>query len=147
MQRIPKQRNDMRVTGIQFSCEESKEQNLSKAEELINSAVKQHQPQLVCLQELFTTRYFPSQFDYSFFDLAERIPGPTTERMARIAKQQGVYIIAPIYEEAEPNLYFNSAPLISPDGKILGVYRKIHIPLFDYTLEDGTNGEKRHISS
>ncbi len=137
----------MRVAGIQFSCEESKEQNLSKAEELISSAVKQHQPQLVCLQELFTTRYFPSQFDYSFFDLAERIPGPTTERMARIAKQQGVYIIAPTYEEAEPNLYFNSAPLISPDGKILGVYRKIHIPLFDYTLEDGTNGEKRHISS
>ena len=51
--------------------------------------------------------------------------------MARIAKQQGVYIIAPIYEEAEPNLYFNSAPLISPDGKILGVYRKIHIPLLN----------------
>ena len=66
--------------------------------------------------------------------------------MARIAKQQGVYIIAPIYEEEEPNLYFNSAPLISPDGKILGVCRKIHIPLFDYTLEDETNGEKRHIS-
>ena len=147
MQSIPKQRNDMRVAGIQSSCEESKEQNLSKAEELINSAVKQHQPQLVCLQELFTTKYFPSQFDYSFFDLAEKIPGPTTERMARLAKQQGIYIIAPIYEEAEPNLYFNSAPLISPDGKILGVYRKIHIPLFEYTLEDETDGEKRHISS
>ena len=53
---------------------------------------------------------------YVDFDLAEKIPGPTTERMARLAKQQGIYIIAPIYEEAEPNLYFNSAPLISPDG-------------------------------
>ncbi len=137
----------MRVAGIQFSCEESKEQNISKAEELIKSAVDRCQPQLVCLQELFTTRYFPSQFDYSFFNLAEKIPGPTTTRMAQVAKQHGVYIIAPIYEEAEPNLYFNSAPLISPDGKILGVYRKIHIPLFDYTLKDDTNGEMRHISS
>jgi len=137
----------MRVAGIQFSCEESKEQNISKAEELIKSAVDRCQPQLVCLQELFTTRYFPSQFDYSFFTLAEKIPGPTTTRMAQVAKQHGVYIIAPIYEEAEPNLYFNSAPLISPDGKILGVYRKIHIPLFDYTLKDDTNGEMRHISS
>ncbi len=137
----------MRVAGIQFSCEESKEQNISKAEELIKSAVDRCQPQLICLQELFTTRYFPSQFDYNFFNLAERIPGPTTTRMAQIAKQHGVYIIAPIYEEAEPNLYFNSAPLISPDGKILGVYRKIHIPLFDYTLKDDSNGEMRHISS
>ncbi len=137
----------MRVAGIQFSCEESKEQNINKAEELIKSAIDRCQPQLICLQELFTTRYFPSQFDYSFFNLAERIPGPTTTRMAELAQKHGVYIIAPIYEEAEPNLYFNSAPLISPDGKILGVYRKIHIPLFDYTLKDDTNGEKRHISS
>ena len=137
----------MRVAGIQFSCEESKEQNISKAEELIKSAIDRCQPQLICLQELFTTRYFPSQFDYNFFNLAEEIPGPTTTRMAQIAQQHGVYIIAPIYEEADPNLYFNSAPLISPDGKILGVNRKIHIPLFDYTLKDDTNGEIRHISS
>ena len=137
----------MRVAGIQYSCVESKEDNIRKAEELIQSAVDTCRPQLICLQELFTTPYFPSQFDYNFFGLAESIPGPTTDRMAALAKQHGLYMIAPIYEEAEPNLYFNSAPLISPDGKILGVYRKIHIPLFDYTLEDESSGEKRHISS
>ena len=137
----------MRVAGIQFSCEESKEHNISKAEELIRSTISECDPQLICLPELFNTLYFPSQFSYDFFQLAEPIPGPSTDRMARIAKEHGVYIIAPIYEEAESNLYFNSAPIIAPDGKILGVYRKVHIPLFDYTLTDESDGKKRHISS
>ena len=137
----------MRIAGIQHSCTESKEKNIQKAEELISAAVKTCKPQLICLQELFTTTYFPSQFDYDFFGLSESIPGPTTDRMATLAKKYGIYIIAPIYEEAEPNLYFNSAPLISPDGQILGIYRKIHIPLFDYTLEDESDGKKKHISS
>src|SRR5262245_52520431 len=109
----------MRVAGIQFACDESKQNNTQKAEALIQRAASSCRPDLVCLQELFSTRYFPSQFDYRFFALAETIPGPTTDRLATLARKHGLYIVAPIYEEAEPNVYFNSAPLIAPDGKIV----------------------------
>lgn len=137
----------MKVAGIQFASSESKEENLRKAEDMVDRAVASGRPDLVCFQELFTTRYFPSTFNYAFFKLAEKIPGPTTERMSRLAQRHGIYIVAPIYEEAGPNVYFNSAPLIAPDGKIVGVTRKIHIPLFDYRLKDENDGLDRHICS
>ena len=137
----------MRVAGIQFACRQSKEWNLGRAEALITRAAETCKPDLICLQELFHTLYFPSRFDYSFFGLAEKIPGPTTELLAGLAAKHRTYIVAPIYEEAEPNVYFNSAAFIAPDGKIVGVYRKIHIPLFDYTLKDEADGRDRHICS
>jgi N-carbamoylputrescine amidase len=83
---------------------------------------------LVCLPELFRTVYFAQREDPAWFDLAEPIPGPTTHALAQAARQAGVVIIAPLFERRAPGLYHNSAAVIDADGRLVGVYRKMHIP-------------------
>jgi N-carbamoylputrescine amidase len=83
---------------------------------------------IVCLQELFNAPYFAKSLRAERFDLAEPIPGRTTERMQRVASELGVVIVAPIYERQAAGLYRNSAAVIDADGTLLGVYRKMHIP-------------------
>ncbi len=83
---------------------------------------------VVCLPELFRSRYFCQHEDAAFFDLAETIPGPTVEALCRVARKLEVVIIAPVFERRAAGLYHNSAAVIDADGRLAGVYRKMHIP-------------------
>jgi N-carbamoylputrescine amidase len=83
---------------------------------------------VVCLPELFRSRYFAQREDAALFDLAEPVPGPSTEALGRAARQAGVVVIAPVFERRAPGLYHNSAAVIDADGRVVGVYRKMHIP-------------------
>ena len=119
----------VRVSGIQMNCEiGNKKSNVDKAIRLIEEAARDD-CQIVCLQELFNTEYICfTKRDPKYLEYAESIPGPTTDRIGDVASRHGIYVIAPIYEKAAPGLYYNSAPLIGPDGSIVGTYRKTHIP-------------------
>ena len=108
--------------------EEIKRANLDKALGMVEQAAAQG-VQILCFQEIFTTPYFcPSQSTH-WYDTVERIPdGPTVKLMQEIAKQHGMVIVAPIYEEEITGVYYNTAAVIDADGKYLGKYRKTHIP-------------------
>ena len=84
--------------------------------------------QIICLKELFNAPYFCKAERTERFDLAEPIPGPTTERMRALAKDLAIVLIVPLFEKQAPGLYRNSAAIIDADGSLLGVYRKMHIP-------------------
>jgi N-carbamoylputrescine amidase len=83
---------------------------------------------LVCLPELFRSRYFAQREDPALFDLAEPVPGPSTDALGKAAQQAGVVVIAPLFERRAPGLYHNSAVVIDADGRVVGIYRKMHIP-------------------
>ena len=84
--------------------------------------------QIVCLQELFRSQYFCQVEDHRFFDLAEPIPGPSTETLSALAAELGVVIVASLFEKRAEGLYHNTAAIIDADGRYLGKYRKMHIP-------------------
>jgi N-carbamoylputrescine amidase len=84
--------------------------------------------QVVCLPELFQSRYFCQTEDHEFFRLAEPIPGPGTERLGRLAKELGVVLIASMFEKRAEGLYHNTTAVLDADGRYLGKYRKMHIP-------------------
>jgi N-carbamoylputrescine amidase len=83
---------------------------------------------VVCLPELFRAQYFCQREDIRLFDLAEPIPGPSTAKLADLAREQGVAIVASLFERRAPGLYHNTAVTLNADGAIAGVYRKMHIP-------------------
>ncbi|MBF6336407.1 acyltransferase [Nocardia abscessus] len=83
---------------------------------------------VICFQELFYGPYFCQQQDTKFYDYAEPVPGPTTERFAELAKELGVVLILPVYEQQQPGLMYNTAAVIDADGSYLGKYRKHHLP-------------------
>ena len=83
---------------------------------------------IVCVQELFRSRYFPQAEDTEAFALAEPIPGPTTERLCPLARELEVVIVASVFEARAPGVYHNTAVVIDADGAVLGKYRKMHIP-------------------
>src|SRR5688572_15615667 len=84
--------------------------------------------QIICLKELFNALYFAKSQKHDRFDIAEPIPGPTTETMQKIAKELAIVLIVPIFEKQAKGVYRNSAAIIDADGSLLGVYRKMHIP-------------------
>jgi N-carbamoylputrescine amidase len=84
--------------------------------------------QVVCLPELFRSRYFAQTEDVKVFDLAEPVPGPSTDALGKAAREAGVVVIAPVFERRAPGLYHNSAVVIDADGRVVGTYRKMHIP-------------------
>ena len=84
--------------------------------------------QIVCLQELFRSKYFCQTEDHKFFDLAEPVPGPSTERLGALAAELGVVLVASLFEKRAEGLYHNTAAIIDADGSYLGKYRKMHIP-------------------
>ncbi|MHA2292186.1 MAG: nitrilase-related carbon-nitrogen hydrolase [Candidatus Hodarchaeales archaeon] len=85
--------------------------------------------QILCLQEVFNTPYFPPSQDSKWYKTAEKIPeGPTTQRLLEYAKKYQMVVIVPIYEETMPGVFYNTAAVIDADGKYLGSYRKSHIP-------------------
>ena len=122
-----KQANITTVGLIQMSCEQKPAANLKKAITRIGDAAKQG-AQIVCLQELFCSQYFCQTEDIELFKLAESIPGPTTEALSKTARQKKVVIIASLFEKRAAGVYHNTAVIIDASGKIVGKYRKMHIP-------------------
>jgi N-carbamoylputrescine amidase len=117
----------LKIAGIQMSCVTDKKKNLEKAQYLANIAVEGG-AQIICFQELFTTRWFPVDIRRENFNLAEEVPGPTTEIMQEMAKKSEAVFILPLFEKDPRGLYFNAAVVIDADGQIVGKYRKVHIP-------------------
>jgi N-carbamoylputrescine amidase len=116
------------VTGlVQMSCSPSPDENLQKAVAFVEDAA-QRGAEVVCLPELFRSQYFCQREDAGLFDLAETVPGPTTESLGKVAKARGVVIVAPLFERRAPGVYHNSAAVIDASGKVVGLYRKMHIP-------------------
>ena len=112
---------------IQMSCTDRPAENLDKAVARIREAAAQG-AQIICLQELFRSLYFCQSEDVDTFDLAEPIPGPSTEVLGPLAKELGVVIIASLFEKRAAGLYHNTAAVLDADGSLLGIYRKMHIP-------------------
>ena len=83
---------------------------------------------IVCLPELFRTQYFCQREELALFDLAESIPGPSTAKLSEVAREEGVSVVASLFERRAPGLYHNTAVTLNVDGAIAGVYRKMHIP-------------------
>jgi N-carbamoylputrescine amidase len=117
----------VRVGLVQMSCSADKEGNFLKAVERIKEAAAGG-AQIVCLQELFTSLYFCDVEDYDNFQLAEPIPGPSTELLSQLAAQLKVVIIASLFEKRAQGLYHNTTAVLDADGSYLGKYRKMHIP-------------------
>ncbi|HEV3041619.1 MAG TPA: carbon-nitrogen hydrolase [Candidatus Angelobacter sp.] len=112
---------------VQMSCSPDPEDNLRRAVSKVQEAAKSG-AQIICLPELFRTQYFCQREDTALFDLAEPIPGPTTEALAPIAHDAKVVIITSVFERRARGLYHNTAVILDSDGSIKGLYRKMHIP-------------------
>jgi N-carbamoylputrescine amidase len=120
--------NDQFMVGlIQMSCSPDPDENLRRACDKVREAAKRG-AQLVCLPELFRAQYFCQREDTALFDLAEPIPGPSSEAMSAIARELKIVIVASIFEKRARGLYHNTAAIIENDGTIKGLYRKMHIP-------------------
>ena len=117
----------MKIGIIQHRCEQEVEKNLERIEAGIREAAQQG-AQLVVLQELHNSIYFCQTENTELFDLAETIPGPSTERFGKLAKELGVVIVTSLFERRATGLYHNTAVVIERDGSIAGKYRKMHIP-------------------
>ena len=121
-------RADRATVGlIQMRCAPERSANLEHAILRIEEAAAAG-AQIVCLQELFLTPYFCQREETATFDLAEQIPGPTTEQLAQVAKRLGVVVIASLFERRAAGIYHNTAAVLDADGAFLGIYRKMHIP-------------------
>ena len=121
------QRSKFRIGLVQMACSKDPNENLAKAEWRIREAAGKG-AQIVCLQELFRSQYFCREEDPGLFDLAEQVPGPTTESFARLARELQVAIIGSVFERRAAGVYHNTAVVIDADGSLLGIYRKMHIP-------------------
>ncbi len=117
----------VRVGLTQMACGEDPVRNLDRQVSLAERAMKGG-ANIVCTQELFRSQYFCQVEDHRFFELAETIPGPSTEALAAIARKHGAVVIASIFERRAAGLYHNTAVVIEADGSIMGIYRKMHIP-------------------
>jgi beta-ureidopropionase len=115
------------MTEGEGTIEEIKEAMVQKHIPLIEEAGKKG-VQILCFQEIFNTPYFCPGQDAAWYESAETIPGPTTERMQEYAKKYNMVIIVPMYEKEQAGVLYNSAAVIDADGTYLGKYRKNHIP-------------------
>ncbi|MGD0909546.1 MAG: carbon-nitrogen hydrolase [Candidatus Acidiferrales bacterium] len=112
---------------IQMSCSPDPRENFSKAEARIREAASRG-AQIICLQELFRSQYFCREEDADLFDLAEPIPGPSTEALSNLAHGLNVAIVSSLFERRAAGVYHNTAAIMDADGVLLGKYRKMHIP-------------------
>ncbi len=115
------------VAVVQSSCVENKQQNIETAFSAIRHAAGQG-ADLVCLQELFSSRYFCQSEDHEKFKLAESIPGPTTDSISRLADELKIVVVASMFERRSAGVFHNTAVIIERNGEITGKYRKMHIP-------------------
>ncbi len=116
-----------RIGLIQMRCAADPSENMRRAVERIREAAARG-ARLICLPELFRSPYFCQSEDYRHFALAESVPGPTTRRLARLARTCKAALIAPLFEKRAAGLYHNTAAILDADGRYLGKYRKMHIP-------------------
>jgi N-carbamoylputrescine amidase len=119
--------NHVTLGLVQSRTGEDPEANLRKAMDGVREAAGRG-AQIICLQELFRSQYFCQVEDHKFFDLAEPIPGPSTERLGALAAELEVVLVASLFEKRAEGLYHNTAAIIDADGRYLGKYRKMHIP-------------------
>lgn len=112
---------------LQLACAPDPEHNLRHAMEKVREAAR-NGAQVICLPELFRTQYFCQREDAALFDLAEPVPGPTTQALAEVARQEGVVVIASVFERRAAGIYHNTAAVLDSDGNLRGLYRKMHIP-------------------
>ncbi|PYP69250.1 MAG: acyltransferase [Gemmatimonadetes bacterium] len=116
-----------RIGLVQMAMSADPDANLQKAVAKVEEGAAAGAA-LVCLPELFRSLYFAQREDAALFDLAEPVPGPTTDVLGKVAKRARVVVIAPIFERRAPGLYHNTAAVIDADGRLVGLYRKMHIP-------------------
>ena len=116
-----------RIGLVQMACAADPAENLARAVSKVEEAARSG-ADIVCLPELFRSRYFCQKEDPAIFNLAESVPGPTTERLGEAARRSGVAIVAPVFERRAAGVYHNSAAIIDAQGRIAGLYRKMHIP-------------------
>ncbi len=112
---------------LQHACSADPRENLKVTLEAADRAARAG-AQIICTQELFRSQYFCQNEDHANFDLAEPIPGPSTEAFCKLAKRRGVVVVASLFEKRASGVYHNTAAIIDADGSLLGIYRKMHIP-------------------
>jgi len=112
---------------LQTACSPDPRDNLKKTLSFAEQAARQG-ARIVCTQELFRSPYFCQSEAHENFQLAEPIPGPTTDALQKLAQELAVVLVVPLFERQGPGVYRNSAAVIDADGTLLGVYRKMHIP-------------------
>jgi N-carbamoylputrescine amidase len=117
----------IRAAIIQANVNLPKEEAIDKHVGLIAKAAAEG-ARITCLQEIFNGPYFPAEQDPKWYATAEPEDGPTVTRMRELARDHGMVLIVPFYEEAQPGVYYNTAVVIERDGSVLGKYRKTHIP-------------------
>jgi beta-ureidopropionase len=117
----------VRAALVQATWTGDKESMISHHEEQARLAAADG-AQVICFQELFYGPYFCQVQDSGYYEYAESVPGPTTERFARLAGELGLVMVLPVYEQEQPGLLYNTAAVIDADGSYLGKYRKHHIP-------------------
>ena len=121
-------KSNTRIIGlVQIECTDDMSRNMDETVRSMELAAAKG-AQIICLQELFRSRYFCQTEDADLFSLAESIPGPSTRRLSILARGLNVVIIAPLFEKRAHGIYHNTAVVIDADGSIVGKYRKMHIP-------------------
>ena len=123
----------MKCAGIQMTCGSDIEANRQKACDMVQMAAEGG-ADIVAFQEMFCLQWFPHEKNQDHFQFAEALDGPTIQLFKRLALDKGIVLICPIFEK-EGTLYYNTAVVIGPDGKIIGRYRKIHVPNLPYWEE------------
>ena len=127
-------------------CTNNPKQNIQNAVDSIRETAKKG-AQIICLPELFLSRYVCQTENFEHFSIAEPIPGPTTTSLCKLAKELEIVLIVPLFEKRTEGIYHNSAIVIDADGSLSGTYRKMHIPDDPYFYEKyyftpGDNGFK-----
>ena len=117
----------VRAALTQTTWTGDKESMTAKHEGFVREAADQG-AQVICFQELFYGPYFGAVQDAKYYEYAESVPGPTVERFAALAKELGIVVVLPVYEEEAPGILYNTAAVVDADGRYLGKYRKTHIP-------------------
>jgi N-carbamoylputrescine amidase len=112
---------------VQMSMTADPQANLEKAIARVREAAGRGAT-LICLPELFRTLYIGQREDHELFDLAEPVPGPSTDALGKLARELEVVIVASLFERRAPGLYHNTAAILDADGRVAGIYRKMHIP-------------------
>jgi N-carbamoylputrescine amidase len=116
-----------KVGLVQMRCTADVSKNMASAAKAVTQAARKG-AQVVCLPELFRSLYFCQSEDHSQFSLAEPVPGPTTQALGALAKKLKIVVVGSVFERRAPGLYHNTAVVLGPDGKLAGMYRKMHIP-------------------
>jgi N-carbamoylputrescine amidase len=118
---------EVKIALIQMSCSEYIDENIDKAVALVEKAARSG-ANIVCLQELYASRYFPQTVSVKHYELARPLSDSSVKVMRKKAIEKKLVMVVPIFEMARPGVYFNTAIVVDTDGSINGIFRKIHIP-------------------